>query len=86
MHLISSAVVLKSIALADSQIPNNAYINIITVKWCVQITVITISAKVLAHRSRVMRKPAFGICENKDADQLRGNRKADQRPCFSLQG
>ena len=29
-----------------------------------------------------MRKPAFCICENKDADQLRGNREADQRPCF----
>ena len=22
------------------------------------------------------------LCENKDADQLRGNRKADQRLCF----
>ena len=32
--------------------------------------------------SLVMRKPAFCICENKDADQLRGNRKADQRLCF----
>ena len=32
--------------------------------------------------SRVMRKPKFGICENKDADQLRGNCKADQRLCF----
>ena len=32
--------------------------------------------------SRVMRKPAFCICENKDADQLRGNREADQRLCF----
>ena len=29
-----------------------------------------------------MRKPAFCICENKDADQLRGNCKADQRLCF----
>ena len=29
-----------------------------------------------------MRKQAFCICENKDADQLRGNRKADQRLCF----
>ena len=29
-----------------------------------------------------MRKPAFCIWENKDADQLRGNRKADQRLCF----
>ena len=27
--------------------------------------------------SLVMRKPAFCICENKDADQLRGNREAD---------
>ena len=29
-----------------------------------------------------MRKPAFCIRENKDADQLRGNREADQRLCF----
>ena len=29
-----------------------------------------------------MRKPDFCICENKDADQLRGKREADQRLCF----
>ena len=29
-----------------------------------------------------MRKLAFCICENKDADQLRGNLEADQRLCF----
>ena len=29
--------------------------------------------------SRIVRKPAFCVCENKDADQLRGNREADQR-------
>ena len=29
-----------------------------------------------------MRKPTFCICENKDADQLRGNPEADQRLCF----
>ena len=27
-------------------------------------------------------KTGFCICENKDADQLRGNREADQRLCF----
>ena len=34
--------------------------------------------------SHVMRKPTFCICENKDADQLRGygNREADQHLCF----
>ena len=32
--------------------------------------------------SRVVRKPAYCICENKDADQLRGDREADQRFCF----
>ena len=32
--------------------------------------------------SRVMRKPTFCTCENKDADQLRDNREADQRLCF----
>ena len=36
----------------------------------------------LVHLSRVIRKPPFCICENKDADQLRGNREADQRLCF----
>ena len=29
-----------------------------------------------------MRKKAFRICENKDVDQLRGNREADQCLCF----
>ena len=29
-----------------------------------------------------VRKPDFCICENKDADQLRGNHEADQRLCF----
>ena len=34
------------------------------------------------YMSLVVRKPAFCICENKDADQLRGNHEADQRLCF----
>ena len=34
------------------------------------------------HMSLVMRKPAVSICENKDADQLPGNREADQHLCF----
>ena len=37
---------------------------------------------ILLNMSRVVRKPDFCICENKDADQLRGNREADQRLCF----
>ena len=32
--------------------------------------------------SRVMRKPAFCICKNKDADQLPSNCAADQRLYF----
>ena len=32
--------------------------------------------------SRVMRKQDFCKCENKNADQLRGSRKADHRFCF----
>ena len=41
-----------------------------------------LSAKYLNEVSRIMRKPTFYICENKDTFQLRGNRKADQRLCF----
>ena len=32
--------------------------------------------------SRRVGKPTICICENKDADQLRGNREADQRLCL----
>ena len=32
--------------------------------------------------SRFVRKPAYCICENKEADQLRGNREADQHLYF----
>ena len=40
------------------------------------------SCRINSYLSRVMRKPVFGICENKDEDQLRGNCEADQRLCF----
>ena len=34
------------------------------------------------YMSRLVGKPTICICENKGADQLRGNREADQRLCF----
>ena len=37
---------------------------------------------ILWHMSRLVGKPTICIGENKDADQLRGNREADQRLCF----
>ena len=40
------------------------------------------NVSVKSQMSLVMRNPAFCICENKDADQLRGNLEADQRLCF----
>ena len=41
------------------------------------------SRHLFEYMSRVMRKPALIICENKEADQLRGNRETiDQRLCF----
>ena len=36
--------------------------------------------------SRDVRKPDFCLCENKDADQFRGNRETDQRLCFRYLG
>ena len=36
----------------------------------------------MSHLSLVVRKPAFCIWQNKDADQLHGNRETDQRLCF----
>ena len=36
----------------------------------------------LYYMSRDVRKPDFCICENKDADKLRGDREDDQGLCF----
>ena len=36
----------------------------------------------ITQMSRLMGKPTICIGKNKDADQLRGNREADQRLCF----
>ena len=49
---------------------------------CGQILCVELVQVCFRNMSRVMRKPTFCICENKDADQLRGNREADQRLCF----
>ena len=46
------------------------------------LTVCTLCIMSTCNLSRIVRKLAFCICENKDADQLRGNREADQRLCF----
>ena len=35
-----------------------------------------------SNMSLVMKKTAFCMCKNKDADQLRGDREADQGLCF----
>ena len=48
----------------------------------VSVSVLFSPSVCLNNMSRVMRKPTICICENKDADQLRGNREADQRLCF----
>ena len=48
-----------------------------------KIPMLFVSAILVKYKlSQIMRKPVYGICENKDADQLRGNREADQRLCF----
>ena len=49
------------------------------------IYLICISERIYMYRynlSRIVRKPDFCLGENKGADQLRGNREADQRLCF----
>ena len=49
---------------------------------CLDIYFLYFLAFIRYHMSRVVRQPAFCICENKDADQLRSNCAADQRLCF----
>ena len=53
-----------------------------------QVSFLTLSFSILLRNqytnqmSRVLRKLAFCIGENRDTDQLRSNREADQRLCF----
>ena len=49
-----------------------------------QLCTVKILKQLTYEMSRVLRKLAFCICisENKDTNQLRGNREADQRLCF----
>ena len=53
--------------------------NLVGSKVCLMLVYI---ALLTDEMSLVVRKPVFCICENKDADQLRGNREADQRLYF----
>ena len=50
--------------------------------WMTQ-TAFTVEMK-FGYMSRIMRKPDFCLGENKGADQLRNNCKADQHLCFLL--
>ena len=49
------------------------------VTQCPQPHILTFTER---HYMSLVRKPDFCICENKDADQLRGNSEADQGLCF----
>ena len=53
-------------------------------KICYLLALLLFSISMVFHydMSCVVRKPDFGICENKDADQLRSNCAADQRLSF----
>ena len=42
----------------------------------------SIGIGLVSYLSLSIRKPAFCICQNKDADQLHGDGEADQRLCF----
>ena len=90
--LILRAVSSDSMILSNSDIVVfgafrvNAFNRLISVQYylCIVIYSLQLSEfqKLSNIMSRVVRKPAFCICENKDADQLRDYREADQRLGF----
>ena len=67
---------LSYVANREDRTQYRRYIKLIL--WIVLLILVTAKFDV----SLVVRKSAFCICENKDADQLRGDREADQRLCF----
>ena len=65
--------------MAKSEDPDQT--RLVVLIWICTMCKICLSEN-LGYMCRVMRKPAFCICKNKAADQLRRNCTADQRLCF----
>ena len=55
---------------------------VVAVLWKVSFFIKCFQYGIPYEMSRIVRKPDFCLGENKGADQLRGNREADQRLCF----
>ena len=73
---------MKTLAIRTTVVPIRILIRltVVPIRSLIRMTVVPINIDY--YMSLVMRKPAFCKCENKDADQLCGNRTADQRLCF----
>ena len=71
--LLTNITSLYDIEFIHEVVPDQAW------KWQVNSTKCTF---LINKMSRIVRKPDFCLGENKGADQLRGNREADQRLCF----
>ena len=79
-NITSKALLQKETNLGTKQV-SQCYISKKDIEMCRVIgTTLLLSPK--KKMSCIVRKPFFCICENKDADQLRGYREADQRLCF----
>ena len=57
------------------------FLEMIVVLFLIMILILRVTV-VFLNLNHFMRKPAICICENKGADQLRSNCKADQHLCF----
>ena len=69
---------------ALDQLKKSFYLILRTIQNILMTCWLSVALWATCYLSLVMRKPAFCICENKDADQLHGYREADQRLCFAL--
>ena len=58
----------------------------LTGEWTKCMLHMLLAAQMTIIMRKVVETPTFCICENKVADQLRGNREADLRLCFRLTG
>ena len=73
---------MRTLAIRTTVVPIRILIRTTVVPIRILICMTVVPINIDYYMSLVMRKPAFCKCENKDADQLCGNRTADQRLCF----
>ena len=82
LNFFSRLKVGRGMVWCDLRVRDTHYREELAVNYTQRLMNLQVCTIVIFINRRIMRKPDFCLCENKGADQLRSDCKADQRLCF----